>query len=188
MTYNKKLWAWLAGIFIVSFGILGLIGREIYVQAPPVPERVVTTGGQQLFTKADIQTGREVWQTLGGMELGSVWGHGGYVAPDWGADWLHRESTALLDIWAERESGKKFAALPADEHRKSPDLGSDRRCAGLHHLQLHRAAARGRAPRGVRAPPADCGAAPRIPVRDSQRHFGKPVHTLAPRPSRGTGL
>ena len=29
MAYNKKLWAWLAGIFLVSFGILGLIGREI---------------------------------------------------------------------------------------------------------------------------------------------------------------
>ena len=61
MAYNKKLWAWLAGIFLVSFGILGLIGREIYVQAPPVPESVVTTSGEELFTKADIQTGREVW-------------------------------------------------------------------------------------------------------------------------------
>ena len=59
MTYNKKLWTWLAGIFLVSFAILGLLGREIYVQAPPVPERVVTTDGQELFTKAEIQTGRE---------------------------------------------------------------------------------------------------------------------------------
>ena len=114
MAYNKKLWAWLAGIFLVSFGILGLLGREIYVQAPPVPERVVTTSGEQLFTRADIQTGREVWQTLGGMQLGSVWGHGGYVAPDWGADWLHRESTVLLDTWATR-GGEDFASLPKDE-------------------------------------------------------------------------
>ena len=34
MADNKKLWAWLAGIFLVSFGIPGLIGREIYVKAP----------------------------------------------------------------------------------------------------------------------------------------------------------
>ena len=65
MANNKKLWAWLAGIFLVSFGILGLLGREIYVQAPPVPERVVSTIGQEIFSKDYIQTGREVWQTLG---------------------------------------------------------------------------------------------------------------------------
>ncbi|MCX8474793.1 MAG: nitric-oxide reductase large subunit [Sphingomonas sp.] len=115
MTNSKKLWLWLAAIFVVSFGILGLIGREIYVQAPPVPEQVVSVDGATLYTKADIQSGREVWQTLGGMQLGSVWGHGGYVAPDWGADWLHREATALLDIWAQKEEGKPFAALHPEE-------------------------------------------------------------------------
>jgi nitric oxide reductase subunit B len=32
------------------------------------------------------------------MEIGSIWGHGSYVAPDWTADWLHRE--AYLGGWA----------------------------------------------------------------------------------------
>lgn len=64
MTYSKKLWLWLGGIFILSFAILGLIGREIYVKAPPVPTSVVSASGETLFTKADIQDGREVWQTL----------------------------------------------------------------------------------------------------------------------------
>jgi len=108
---TRKLWLWLAAIFIVSFGVLGFLGREIYVQAPPVPERVITADGKTVYAKADIQTGREVWQTLGGMQLGSVWGHGGYVAPDWGADWLHRESLALLDIWARKEGAANFGAL-----------------------------------------------------------------------------
>ena len=115
MGYNKKLWAWLAGIFFLSFAVLGLIGREIYVEAPPVPEQVVTVDGEQLFARDDIQTGREVWQTLGGMQLGSVWGHGGYVAPDWGADWLHREATTLLDIWAKRKGATGFAALSVED-------------------------------------------------------------------------
>src|SRR5688572_16242034 len=114
MAYSKKLWLWLGGIFIVSFAILGLIGREIYVQAPPVPGKVITASGETIFTKNDIQTGREVWQTLGGMQLGSVWGHGGYVAPDWGADWLHREALALLDIWAKKEGAANFAALDSE--------------------------------------------------------------------------
>jgi nitric oxide reductase subunit B len=110
MTNSRKLWTWLGAIFVVSFAILGLIGRDIYVQAPPVPDRVVTASGATVYTRDDFQNGREVWQTLGGMQLGSVWGHGGYVAPDWGADWLHREATTLLDIWAVEEGAKNFAA------------------------------------------------------------------------------
>ena len=35
-----------------------------------------------------------------------VWGHGAYVAPDWSADWLHREATWLLDHWARADHGK----------------------------------------------------------------------------------
>ncbi len=108
---SKKLWLWLGAIFLVSFAILGLLGREIYVQAPPVPETVASAKGDTVYSRAQIEAGREAWQTLGGMELGSVWGHGGYVAPDWSADWLHREATALLDIWANKEAGGPFDQL-----------------------------------------------------------------------------
>lgn len=41
-----------------------------------------------------------MWQSIGGQEVGSIWGHGAYVAPDWSADWLHRESELLLNRWA----------------------------------------------------------------------------------------
>ena len=37
------------------------------------------------------------------MQRGSIWGHGSYLAPDWSADWLHREALALLDIKAQQE-------------------------------------------------------------------------------------
>jgi len=70
-----------------------------------MPERVVSADGRTVYTRADIEKGRQVWQSIGGQQLGSVWGHGGYVAPDWTADWLHREALAILDIWARREQG-----------------------------------------------------------------------------------
>ena len=70
-----------------------------------MPERVVATDGTVIYTRQDIETGRQVWQSIGGQQLGSIWGHGGYVAPDWGADWLHREAEAILDLWAQRERG-----------------------------------------------------------------------------------
>ena len=100
MSSTRKLWIGLFTLLVLSFGVLLLIGRDISIKAPPVPERVVTESGQTVFTKADIQRGRQVWQSMGGMQLGSIWGHGGYVAPDWSADWLHREAVALLGTWA----------------------------------------------------------------------------------------
>src|SRR5262249_51489934 len=56
---------------------------------------------------------QNVWQSIGGEEVGTVWGHGAYVAPDWSADWLHRECTWLLDHWA-AQSGKTYAQLDAE--------------------------------------------------------------------------
>ena len=79
------------------FGTLLYFGREIYQAAPPIPTAVRTEAGDTVFTGEQILRGQNVWQSLGGMQQGSVWGHGSYVAPDWSADWLHREAQALLD-------------------------------------------------------------------------------------------
>src|SRR5512144_568973 len=111
----KKLWLSLAAVITLSFLVLGYFGWEIYRQAPPVPKRVVTTDGTVLFTGQDIKDGQNVWQSIGGQEVGTVWGHGAYVAPDWSADWLHRESTWLLDRWAADDHGKTYAELDAGE-------------------------------------------------------------------------
>jgi nitric oxide reductase subunit B len=84
--------------------------------APPIPEKIDADGKTEPFlTGDDIRKGQNVWQTMGGMQLGSIWGHGSYVAPDWTADWLHKESELLLDMWA--GEGKKFKDL--DEERKA---------------------------------------------------------------------
>jgi len=116
MTTTQKLWTGLAALLAVSFGVLLWMGGEIHRQAPPMPEEVVTVDGELVFTRSDIETGRQVWQSIGGHQLGSIWGHGGYVAPDWTADWLHREALATLDIWARRDyvvAG--YADLPAPQ-------------------------------------------------------------------------
>src|SRR5680860_217594 len=105
MNSTRKLWFYLATLLIASFAVLLWTGGEIYREAPPMPERVVSTDGQVIYTRADIELGRQVWQSIGGMQLGSIWGHGGYVAPDWSADWLHREAVGVLDLWAQREAG-----------------------------------------------------------------------------------
>jgi nitric oxide reductase subunit B len=107
----KKLWAALGLIVILGFAVLGYFGWEIYRQAPPIPERVITTNSAVLFTAETIREGQNVWQTLGGQEVGSIWGHGAYVAPDWSADWLHREARWVLDHWATEKSGTPYDQL-----------------------------------------------------------------------------
>ena len=102
----RGLWISLAVVIGLSFLVLGYFGSEIYRKAPPIPKRVVTTDGQVLFTEQDIKDGQNVWQSTGGQQVGSIWGHGAYVAPDWSADWLHREAVWLLDRWAGEHSGK----------------------------------------------------------------------------------
>src|SRR3954447_26494747 len=111
MTDTRRLWKVLGTILLFSFGLLLLMGREIYLAAPPMPNALKSASGQTLYTLEDLQTGRQVWQSTGGQELGSIWGHGAYVAPDWSADWLHREATGLLDLWSKRDFGKSFDEL-----------------------------------------------------------------------------
>jgi len=113
---NKRLWVLLGACVMLGFLILGFFGREIYRQAPPIPERIVTADGTLLATRDDILTGQQVWQSAGGQQLGSVWGHGAYQAPDWTADWLHREATGLLDMWSVNDSGAPYATRdPMDQ-------------------------------------------------------------------------
>jgi nitric oxide reductase subunit B len=77
---------------------------------------VVTTEGVVVYTGDDIRTGMDVWRSIGGQELGSVWGHGAYTAPDWTADWLHREAVWILDEWANGEGAANYEAL-SDERK-----------------------------------------------------------------------
>jgi nitric oxide reductase subunit B len=114
MRYTR-LWLGLVAVIVGSFAILGYFGGELYRQAPPRPYKVVTTDGKIVFTQDEILDGQNVWQSIGGQELGSVWGHGAYVAPDWSADWLHREATWLLDKWSNDQFSTNYDSLKPEQ-------------------------------------------------------------------------
>jgi len=113
MKTTHRLWRWLGLIFVLSFGALGYLGWQIYLSAPPIPRQVVTTDGEVLYTAEQIQLGQQAWLSAGGQQLGTVWGHGAYVAPDWSADWLHREAVALGAIRAaeQQQGGKALSSV-----------------------------------------------------------------------------
>jgi nitric oxide reductase subunit B len=109
MNSTHRLWRWLGLIFVLSFGALGYLGWQIYLQAPPIPRAVVSTSGETIYTGEQIQHGQQAWLASGGQQLGTVWGHGSYVAPDWSADWLHREAVTLQNILADEQHVKGTA-------------------------------------------------------------------------------
>jgi nitric oxide reductase subunit B len=114
----RRLWTIFVVSMAVMFGTLLYFGGQIYQAAPPIPSAVRTTDGTTIFTAEEIERGQSVWQSMGGMQQGSIWGHGSYVAPDWSADWLHREAQALLDRLARDAGGASYAALAPPEQAR----------------------------------------------------------------------
>jgi nitric oxide reductase subunit B len=93
----RKLWYTLTAVMAISFAVLLYYGNEIYREMPPIPDKILDVDGNLIATETDILDGQNVWQSTGGQQLGSVWGHGAYVAPDWSADWIHREAENMID-------------------------------------------------------------------------------------------
>ena len=102
---------WLGATVAASFLVLIIFGVEIYRTAPPFPTKIVVSDGEVLYEGQDIKDGQNVWQSMGGQTVGSIWGHGAYIAPDWNADYLHRDLLAQKD-------GKTYKDLPEDEQAK----------------------------------------------------------------------
>jgi nitric oxide reductase subunit B len=107
----RKLWISLVVVLVASFAVLGGVGYKTINNAPPIPAQVATTDGRVLFTGETVRDGQNAWQSIGGQEMGSLFGHGSYVAPDWTADWLHRESMFVLNQWAQAAGAQSYSAL-----------------------------------------------------------------------------
>ena len=128
MREYRKLWWTLLGVLAFTFAILGYYGKEIYRVAPPIPKTFQTADGQILTTNTQVLDGQTAWQSVGGMQLGSIWGHGAYQAPDWTADWLHRELINWLELAAKAEYQKSYDQLsPKQQQSLQFDLKTEYR-------------------------------------------------------------
>jgi nitric oxide reductase subunit B len=119
---SPRLRAVILFLLALSFGVLILGGYLIRRDKPPIPGTVCTPGGSPVFTGKDIRDGQEHFLGRGGQHIGTIWGHGSYLAPDWSADYLHRTGLFLaarhrgLDAAAAaRFAQKDFDALPEED-------------------------------------------------------------------------
>lgn len=105
---------------------MGFAGTQIYRQAPPIPTFRVQNS-TTVFTSEDILDGQQVWQSIGGQQMGSVWGHGALQAPDWTADWLHREAVKTKKHMGQQQDAHFVAAM----RKNSYDASTGEACLSL---------------------------------------------------------
>lgn len=112
----SRWWRW-AVLFtlLLGLGVLSLLMVKTYQNAPPIPDRVVDRAGAVVFTGDDIRAGQQVFLKYGLMNNGSIWGHGGYLGPDFSASVLHEWALALAARTARARFGKAYAALSGEE-------------------------------------------------------------------------
>ncbi len=97
MTASK---GWVQGVALVmvfGFFVMGLLAFRTYTDSMPMPERVVDADGQVVFSGDDITSGQQIFLRRGLQQYGSIVGHGGYLGPDYTADYLRRSATEILD-------------------------------------------------------------------------------------------
>jgi len=101
--------------FTLGFAVLILLTVTAYQNAPPIPERVVDTAGAVVFTGTDVRNGQDVFLKYGLMDNGTIWGHGGYLGPDFSAAVLHDWALALAQQGAQVRYSKDYATLLGEE-------------------------------------------------------------------------
>ena len=102
-------------VLVLGFTILIWIAVRSYSDAPPIPEKVVSSAGETIFTREDILDGQQVFLKYGLMENGTIWGHGAYLGPDFSAEYLHTLSLDAGEMLSKQDYNRPFAELTATE-------------------------------------------------------------------------
>ena len=102
-------------VLVIGFAVLIWMAFRSYSDAPPIPEKVVSSTGKTIFTREDILDGQQVFLKYGLMENGTIWGHGAYLGPDFSAEYLHTLSLDAGGMLATQYYNRPFSELAATE-------------------------------------------------------------------------
>ncbi|MBM3318704.1 MAG: cbb3-type cytochrome c oxidase subunit I, partial [Candidatus Eisenbacteria bacterium] len=140
MIVTRLKWAAIV-CFVLAMAVLLIGGHFANRHAPPYPGRVLGPDGAQLFTKADILAGQDVYQRYGLMDHGSVWGHGSQRGMEFSAVTLHRMAVELQALLSQRFFGRNYEQLiPIDRQlidlRVAEQMKTNRYDAARDELRL----------------------------------------------------
>ena len=108
-------------VLLAGFSVLILVADLAYRDAPPIPEKIVTTSGKALLTGQEILAGQKVFEKYGIMENGTLWGHGAYLGPDFSAAYLHTLGVEAANTVSQELFGHDMNQLPRGERATVED-------------------------------------------------------------------
>ncbi|WP_226436796.1 nitric-oxide reductase large subunit, partial [Rhodococcus yananensis] len=82
---------WVQGVVLVmvfGFFVMGLLALRTYTDSMPLPDKVIGPTGEVVYTAEEITEGQQIFLRRGLQQYGSVMGHGGYLGPDYTAEYL----------------------------------------------------------------------------------------------------
>jgi nitric oxide reductase subunit B len=102
-------------VLVIGFAVLIWMAIRAHRDAPPIPEKVVDSSGETIFTRDDILAGQEVFLKYGLMENGTIWGHGAYLGPDFSAEYLHTLAMDARSFLAKQYYQREWPNLSSAE-------------------------------------------------------------------------
>src|SRR5262245_49016861 len=136
-------------VMVFGFFVMGLLAYRTYTDSMPQPARVVAESGSEVFTSQDITSGQQLFLRRGLMEYGSIVGHGGYLGPDYTADYLRRSAELILSDMEAAGVNDPRTALVAELRTNRYDARTGvltwtaRQAAAFETIRRHYAAGEG---------------------------------------------
>jgi nitric oxide reductase subunit B len=132
---NARSKAILLFVLVAAFSVLIFGGAKINQHKPPMPAKIVDASGATVFTYDDLMAGQRFYLAHGGQHIGSIWGHGAYLAADWSADALHR--TALVTAGLQHGLAPEAARGFTQEALEALETGEKGRVSAKTAEELH---------------------------------------------------
>src|SRR5215212_295379 len=109
-------------VVLFGFLVLGLLAYRAYSGQPPIPDRVVDSQGEVIFTSEDVSAGQGVFLKNGLMQYGSIFGHGAYLGPDFTAGYLRRSALFVRQSYGGRAQTGQQCRPPRTSKRTATIL------------------------------------------------------------------
>ncbi|HOB75688.1 MAG TPA: cbb3-type cytochrome c oxidase subunit I [Phycisphaerae bacterium] len=131
-------WAQVAILtFLIGFTTLGYLAYSMYQDHPPIPQRVVAPDGRVVFAHDDVMAGQHLFQKYGLMQLGSIFGHGAYLGPDFTAQYLQFAGREMLAFHQEQGRSEPEAQAAVREEFKRNAYDPKTRVLSFTAAQTH---------------------------------------------------
>jgi nitric oxide reductase subunit B len=111
---------WVQGVVLVmvfGFFVMGILALRTYTDSMPLPATVTGPNGSTVYSKADVTAGQQTFLRRGLQQYGSVMGHGGYLGPDYTAEYLRMSAEDIrkqLTVAGQQEPAEATARMLRD--------------------------------------------------------------------------